>query len=351
MTIKRTLLEALSIQERRETAFHEAMDLLCEGVFADAVDYTIGLMKKFPKMLEVYGFSFEQAKSILIQLRQEVQAGRLEADKLKAAKNRFTGVGAQVLNGTVQAAAGVAGLAKFFSTPPNKLDDVLRAITKEYYVLLRRKGMTPDDLDDVKADKADFNRAYLAIKPELEAASKKLVASLQAMATKMGGEFSYRIKTADSAFKKQQKKGYKLWKMADLVGARIVVPGPTELVNVVKAIEEDPQFQTIEKENHFLNPGPYNAVHYTVRVGIVLCEIQVNMKTTAFAQAIMHDLTYDDAKAVVKLSPKQKGLIIRVIDLLTLKSYSAWSRILKTGSGEPLNLVASKRLVQPNFED
>lgn len=351
MTIKRTLAEALSIQERRGTAFQEALALLCEGIFADAVDFTLGLLKRLPKMLEVYGFSFEQAKSILIQLRQEVQAGRLHPEKLQSAKNRFTGIGSHVLDGTIRAAEGVAGLEKFFSKPPNRLADVLKDITKEYYILLRKKGLTPEELAHVEVDKEAFYRAYMVIKPELEAASQKLVSVLQGLATKVGGEFAHRIKAAESAFKKQQKKGYRLWKMADLVGARIVVPGPEELVNVVKVIEEDPHFQTIEKENHFLKPGPYNAVHYTVRVGIVLCEIQVNMKSTAFAQAIMHDLTYDDAKAVVKLSPKQKGLIIRVIDLLTLKSYSAWSRVLKTGSGETFSLVASNRLVQPNFED
>jgi hypothetical protein len=273
-----------------------------------AIDFTIGLFKRLQKTHPEWGF-FGVVLPQLIEFRQSVQTRKItySGQTMSRSLQRAYQVGQKMLNELETDESHLlidpSDLKAFFASIPNsERQAVLDQSAWMEAMIAREKAVPVSEVPElVMGDKNFFGDAYDIILPFIQGAQ----AALKNVPV---GDILSRVKDPKSTFGKQARKKKPFTRLTDLVGSMILADDIREMGKATSVVQR--QFDVLNKENYFLDPGTYyGAVNYTVLGGRVIGEVQVKTDLNYASQMVSHDLIYAPEKAIAHLSPDERKLV------------------------------------------
>jgi len=299
-----------------------------------AIDFTIGLIKRLQKQGKKFPIDYNVALSRLKQMRKLSQS-KFRMDTLMDNIDMLKGTaGKQLLNRMEKSESKLlpreTDFQAFLKEFPNKSQQACDRQEKLFLAVIAKSlNMDPELVPDmVIKDRVVFESAYKAILPLLVQLKRDVDA---AMPRNLGVVYESRIKEPNSAFPKQVREDREPFiRFRDLVGCRILTNDVRSMAAAANQAQQS--FNLVQKKNYYFKKQGYNAINYVLVSNGLTFEFQLKTTINDIEANISHDLIYAKEKAIVQLSPAEKSLVAKVIDVSTQLSMRDWNNFLQTTS-------------------
>lgn len=329
------------------------LTVLSRMVFAKAkelkaLDYTIGLVRRYPDKLDN---KYPDMRPKLIELRQAVQSGfsmKTLLDNQEILGRLGSRLSREIVETDGEFGEFFPKLKSFLGDFEDSTDAYLKSLRGDYEEKIAKALNVPvsDLLRGGRIPMDKIEDAYQVMFDDLDGHFKDIMATIKRVGAEAGGGFKIkgRLKAPDSVAGKIRERlargeatSLDFLDFSDLVGTRVIAKDLQGVLAAMSHIEKSFKGKVLRKRNYYLvanNRNPYQGVNYIIALGPYMVELQVSAELDRIAANLMHDLTYSDEKAFVKLNDEQKSLIALVIDLLTQLSFREWQEIISPALAE-----------------
>lgn len=318
------------LQIKVASAYLEANRMVtAKSIYLKAIDFSFFVLDrmrqagyKFPDA------SLEKIKERLRFIRKHFSSDYTKLNELsQGVKNRSSKLLEELKQLEKELTPNVVDWTEFLKEFPNKnaqgrqkQSQVLRGMLETY------TGVSEPELSIRLANDYGFAKnCYEYLTPFFQKAHKEIVTLLSPF-----GFVQSRIKEFESAYKKAKKKSISFVDLGDIIGCRGVTSSVPEIAQVAHYVQKN--LGILEKENFYLQNKGYIAIHYTLSAANhVLAELQLKSTSSLIEAAISHDIVYKPEMSLISLTPQERKLVARVVNVslgMTLKELATALKVL-----------------------